>query len=817
MKNVYRPRLGLGVLLLSAALMTTELVATRIFSVIIWYHFAFFAISVALFGTGVAALTVHLVQARLAPSRTEHWLAGSSLALAVSVVLVDLALLHVTPNWFGQGGGAFTHLTLKLFGLFVLTAAPFFCGGFGLALAVLSFAAEVHRLYFWDLLGAGLACLGVIPLLAVLGGPLALLAASVIACAATVAFVGTGPARRLSGFAGALTLGVVALGALNPVTGLLQVQTAKGVSLDRVKPEFNRWNSFSMVTVLPQVGFRGWGLSPRYKGPVAEQKKLVIDMNAMTTLTRFDGDLSRVRYTSFDLSAFAYRLRPHARSVCVIGAGGGKDVLAALASGAQHVTAVEINPLIVNDVMRGRFRTFTGNLYDRKDVQVVVEDGRSFVRRTRERFDVVNLSMVDTSAATAAGAYALTENSLYTENAFEDFFKSLRPGGMLSVASVSLPGLAVGARLSSIAREAVRARGGDPARSIAVIATPWRHVPGATLYEVLVKPDGFTKAEATRIAEQARRLGFFPIYVTGHPAFQTLPEPDWIDRIVTAKNEARLQRRMASWPLDVSATTDDHPFFFYQRRLSDLGRALVSSAPGHLFGNGLAILAKVVLIALVLVGAFLAVPFVVGRRALGAGAGAPGWDLGYVSGLGLGFMLIEIALIMRLSLYLGHPTATLSVVLLVLLVMSGVGSRVLGRGGERAGTRLRIAVALLVGGTLAFAFTLGRVLHATESWPSIARSLVAAALLAPLGFLLGAPFPSGLRAVADRAKTRIPWLWSVNSATSVLGSVLATLLALHAGARTTLAAGAVVYAVVFALSFKVVPRRFGTGEEDFQR
>jgi SAM-dependent methyltransferase len=810
-KDAASPRLELGVFLLSGALMTTELTATRIFSVIIWYHFAFFAISVALFGTGVAALVVHLTQARLEPSRTEHWLGCGALTLAVSIVVVDLALLTVTPNWFGENGVTFTHLTLKLFALFVLGAAPFFCGGFALSLAVLRHATRVHRLYFSDLFGAGLACLAVIPLLGWLGGPLALLAGAVFACAAAVAFVGRGAARRLGWIAGALGLGVVALVALNSRTGLFRVRTAKGMSLQKYKPEFNRWNSFSMVTVFPDLGFRGWGLAPRYKGPIPKQKTLVIDMNAMTTLTHFDGNFAHVRYALFDLSAFAYRLRPHARNVCVIGAGGGKDVLAALAAGARHVTAVEINPLIVNDVMRGRFRAFTGDLYDRKDVQVVVEDGRSFVRRTQQRFDVINLSMVDTSAATAAGAYALTENSLYTKNAFEDFLKALRPGGVLSVASLSLPGLAVGARLASIAREAVRARGGDPARSIAVIATPWARSPGGALYEVIVKPDGFNRGETFGIASQSLQLGFVPIYVPGHPLFQNLQEPGWIDDIVTAQDEAALERRMASWPEDVSATTDDHPFFFYQRRISDLGRALVTFDRPHLFGNGLAILAKVVLIALVLVGAFLLVPFVVGRRELGAGGGAPGWDLAYVSGLGLGFMFLEIALIMRLSLYLGHPTATLSVVLLVLLVMSGLGSRVLGRGGERAGTRLRVALAALVGYALVFTFALGGVLHATENWPAFGRSLLVALTLAPLGFLLGAPFPSGLRAVADRATTRIPWLWSVNSATSVLGSVFATLLALHVGVSATLATGAAFYAAVFALSFKVVPKAFGTG------
>src|SRR5690606_12833946 len=148
--------------------------------------------------------------------------------------------------------------------------------------------------------------------------------------------------------------------------------------------------------------------------------------------------------------------KPDTSAACVIGAGGGKDVIASLASGTQEVTAVEVNPIIVNQVMRGRYREYVGDLYGRADVTAVVEDGRSFVRRTEKKFDIVHLSMVDTSAASAAGAYALTENALYTQEAFEDFIQALKPGGVLSVSSVSLPDLWVGARLASIARAALQ-------------------------------------------------------------------------------------------------------------------------------------------------------------------------------------------------------------------------------------------------------------------------------------------------------------------------------------------------------------------------
>ncbi len=807
MKSGYSRTAALGVLLLSMALMTTELVLTRIFSVIVWYHFAFFAISVALFGSGAAALVVHVAQRRLETWPTGRLLAGGALALSAAIVLVELVLLHMTPDWFGTGA-AFTQLTLKLVGLFLLTALPFFCGGFALALAVLRFSRVVHLVYYQDLLGAGLGCLLVIPLLGALGGPLSLLAASLAAIVASLLFAGSDGermSRRLAAIAAAGALLLVGLAITNPLTGLFRVRVAKGMQLDRLHPEFNRWNSFSMVTVLPQMGFKGWGLSPAYKGPIAPQKTLVIDMNAMTTLTRFNGSFNSVRYASFDLSAFVYRLEPHAGNVCVIGAGGGKDVLAALASGAKHATAVEINPLIVNDVVRGQFSAFTGHLYDRPDVSVAVEDGRAFVRGHPKSYDVLQLSMVDTSAATAAGAYALTENSLYTADAFRDFLKSLEPGGMLSVSSVSLPGLFVGARLASIARAALLERGADPSRSVIVLSTPWLSNKAATLYNVVVRPDGFKPAEADRALALAHELQFSPVYVPGHVPPLHGVEQRYVARILTTQDSAALAATERAWPLDVSATTDDHPFFFYENRLRDLWHSLSAPEPSHLFGNGLVILSKVVLVSLVLVLLFLLVPFWVGRRELAAGHGGVGWDLAYVACLGFGFMFIEIALMLRFSLYLGHPTLTLSVVLLVLLVASGLGSRTMAQGGPGQSRRLRWALSLLVLYALLLVVGAGRVIAMRPGASELSRALVAGALIAPLGFLLGVPFPTGLRAVAERANTRIPWLWSVNSATSVLGSVLATLVALHAGISATLAVGALLYVVVLALSFKVVP------------
>lgn len=796
---------GLGVGSLSAACMLTEVLLTRLLSVVIWYHFAFFAISVALLGLGVGALVVHLLGVRARGERGMTLLIASCVALPLVLLGLDVAMLRWVPTLV-DSGSMFTRFGAWLLVVFLAAAAPFFLGGLGLGLALQRWSHRAERLYAWDLLGAGLGCALVVPLIGLLGAPLAVMAAAALAVLAAGAFLAAD--GRLTGWrAGGVVLElalVVVAGWAGQRAELFTLTVAKGVDLQAMHSEFQRWNSFSLVTVLRYDGRTAWGASPNYHGPKPEQRALLIDMNALTMVTRPAEDGADLGYLTEDLSAFAFKLKPQAGDIAVIGAGGGKDVLAGLSAGAKRATAVEINSLIVDDVMRGTLREFTRGLYDRPDVRVVVEDGRSFIRRDDRRYDVILLSMVDTSAATAAGAYALTENSLYTVEAFTDFMARLAPGGLLTVASGSMPGIAVGARLTSIAREALRRLGKDPARGIAVLSTPLVGSPHFTMYDLIVAPDGLDAAASRLIDERAAQLAFQRVVI---PGVQLQPRT-WEDRLIQdiagASSEGALRAQLGALPLDVSPTTDDRPFFFYQDRLRNLPAALASAEPMHLFGNGLVFIAKLALVALLAVTAFFFLPLLWSRRSLAAGGGSLAADLGYVSCLGVGFMLLELPTIQRFSLYLGNPAATLAVVLLVLLLSGSLGSRLLGGSSAGAPWRARGAfVGVLLWGVASVVLT-PALFEGTRSAALWTRILVAAALLAPLGVALGVPLPAALRHVAARAPERIPWLWGLNGAASVLGSVLATLLGLHAGITLTLAVGLGAYLLALALSFAVL-------------
>jgi spermidine synthase len=783
--------------------MHTQIVLTRLFSVLVWYHFAFFAISVALLGLSASALTVHGLQRQLRSWDAARVLAATGVLFATSIVLLAFVLLHVTPDWFGAGAAsAFTVFTPKLLGLFCLTTAPFFVGGFAISFAISRWPHAIHRNYANDLAGAAIACAIVIPVLDHFGGPQALIVSASMAALAAVVFASAGElARRMRTVGSVLLASSLLIGsaAFAASTGALQIRVAKGLDLTRVAPEYNRWNSFSLVSVFPSWSFRGWGLSPKYTDPIPPEKSVVIDMNAFTPMLAFHGDFSAVRHTRFDLSALAYRLRP-VREACVVGAGGGKDVLAALASGARRVTAVEVNPLIAEDVMLAHYREFNGGLYARPDVELHIADGRSFLRGSKSLFDVILISMVDTSAATAAGAYALAENSLYSVDAFKDFLARLNPDGVLTVSSVSLPGLAVGARFAAVAREALHAMGRDPARCVAVVDTPWLAIPNATMHNVLIKPSGFNDAEQAKLAEASETLGFQLDYLPNRPDLpKPTPEHEWIARTLREPNDARLARERAGWALDVTPVDDDRPYFFYQNRLRDSWQALWGRGNSHLFGNGLAVLLKILLASFLMVAVCIGGPLVFiarrdarERRAIST----TNSDLWYVGCLGLGYMFIELGCIQRLNLYLGTPTYALTAVLLVLLLSGGAGSR---SAGKRDRSTIFGFLAMLVGYAVVWVVAWPHIATATVGLPIGGRAVIAGGSMIPLGFLMGIPLPSGLTVVQARDRERVAWLWGVNGATSVFGSVLATLASMHAGIAWVLVTGILLYAAAALL------------------
>ncbi|MGB9123826.1 MAG: hypothetical protein WCE73_24640, partial [Candidatus Angelobacter sp.] len=418
----------LAVALVSLSSLLLELALTRLFSVVLFYHFAFFAISVALLGLGSGGVFAHIRQEWLA--RFSMRTLGGWLCLLNSIfILCSVEVVLHTPVSLEVTGRNFGKLTI----IYLAAAVPFFLTGLLFAVLFARSSDHISQLYGADLAGGATACLAVVPLLNFIGAPNALLLASACMAVAAALWADQIKLRRA---AYALAAIFVLLMAANYSGKIIDVIYAKGVFRDPKWIEYSRWNAISRIEVSTQLGGR----------------YVVIDADATTAImnvdpARWEQNASATpMYTGLpETSGFNWKkslmsaapsvanvLRPHG-DFAIIGPGGGVDVMRAVANGSPSVTGIEINPTIANNVMRGRYADYSFHLYDLPQVHIHVQDGRSYIRSSHDKYDVVQMTLVDTWASTAAGAFALSENNLYTIEAFREYFDHLRPDGMIAI------------------------------------------------------------------------------------------------------------------------------------------------------------------------------------------------------------------------------------------------------------------------------------------------------------------------------------------------------------------------------------------------
>ncbi len=777
----------LAVALVSFASLLLELALTRLFSVVLFYHFAFFAISVALLGLGSGGVFAHvrrtwLEQFEIRTLGARICLLNSILILAaVEVVLHTPVSLEVTGRNFGK-------LTI----IYLAAAVPFFLTG--LLFSVL-FARSTHaisQLYGADLAGGAGACLAVVPLLNLIGAPNALLLASAAMALAAVLWK---PDRKLRRIAYALAAVFVLLAAANYSGKLMDVVYAKGLYRDPKWVEFARWNAISRIEVNTQLG----------------GKYVVIDADATTAIMNADpahwDQQGSATPTHTGLPAqpgFNWKkslmaaapsmvnvLRPKA-AFAIIGPGGGVDVLRAVANGSPSVTGIEINPIIVNKVMRGYYADYSYYLYDLPQVHIHVQDGRSYIRGAREKYDVVQMTLVDTWASTAAGAFALSENNLYTTEAFQEYFDHLKPDGMVAITRWEFKQPREALRVVSQAIESLHKIGvADPHGHFVIIADGGLNEDGRPVL-VLAKKSAFTAAEYAAVAEHVRNNpNLFWLNPSGEYAgLQPLPPAAAaFSRLIDSNDPKSFAE---SYAYNVSPVSDSAPFFFFTLKTKYVLENILAGT-GHgmdwRINLGIVVLGMLLIISAVAVLAFLILPLALHRRhaASAQKTGLPA--LLYFIAVGFGYILVEISLIQRFVLFLGHPTYALTVVVFLLLLSSGAGSVAM-RGRISGPGRILLLLGAIVALIVLNVIALPWLLSAAVGLPFVIKLLISALVLAPLGFLMGMPFPTGLRLV----KT-VEWAWALNAAASVLGSVMAMIIAIHFGLTITLASAAVAYAL----------------------
>ncbi len=807
-------RTGVAVALVSFASLLLELGMTRLFSVVLFYHFAFLAISVALLGLGAGGVFSYVRRPWLDEFSIRQigaWCCGLN-ALAIIAVLEVVLHLPISLEFTKANFG-------KLSVVYLVTAIPFFFTGLLFSVVFAREKEGIGRVYGADLLGGALACLAIVPLLNSVGGPNAIVFAAAAMAGAAAIWVKTAQARIIGlGFAGGL---VMLIGA-NCNGRLIDVIYAKGLRRDRSQAwvEFAKWNAISRVEV----------------NSMGDSKYVVIDADASTAIMNVDpkrweetvnppANLNLIdRQKAERVEGYNWKkdlmsaapsianvLRPDGK-FAIIGPGGGVDVLRAVANGSKDVTAIEINPIIATDVMRGKYADYSYHLYERPEVHLHVADGRSFIRSSKDQYDVVQMTLVDTWASTAAGAFALSENNLYTVEAFKEYFNHLRPNGFIAITRWEFKEPREALRVVSQGMAALTEMGipKETVRRHFFIVTDGALNEDGRPVIVLAKKQPFTREEADKMLAHVAANPNLRIIRAG--AFEHPLMPDtvaawrpFVELLAQKQDPALFAREYA---YDVSPVYDGAPFFFFTLKTGDVLKKLWSGTGRGIdwrINLGVIVLFMVFGISIVAVLAFLILPLALHDRAQPRPA-LPHSRLWYFIAIGLGFIFVEIALIQRFVLFLGHPTYALTVVVFLMLLASGAGSLVSRRWIADSG-RVWLPLLTIAAGVLLYVVLLPTILSNLVGQAFVLKLLISAILIAPLGFLMGMPFPTGLRALAEADDRRAEWAWALNGGATVLGSVSAMIIAIHFGLNMTLACGAFAYVLAAAWRVQVTSRR----------
>ena len=754
-------RVTVGVGLVAACTLALQVLLTRLFSAVLFYHFAFFSISLALLGTGAGALVLYVRPQWFERPSIEAALARWSAALAVGLVVAPFILVRLD---YGYALEVTNGLILRLTVAAVLAALLFFAAGVVIALAIKTYVSAVGRVYAFDLAGAALGAIAVVPLLKAVSAPTLLVSLGIAAALAALLFGwGIDRERRL-----ALGVGGVAvvLTLLSAATSMYYLP-APYEKLYQRDLKGDHWTPISRVVGYPPQGAGEAALTyDQDFAPVPHYKRgeRLPDWNRLELGPQSIG---------YELTGPGHAL--------VIGGGGGRDIYNAL-SVRQRVDVIELNAGI-RKVVDEDLAEWSGSPYTLPGVSSAIGDGRSTLAARDTKYDTVHIGFTNTLAASGSGsAYALSENHLYTVEAFQEYFDHLKPGGLLNI---SRPYRFTGEealRATVLMLEAMRERGvRDPSRHVVVLLAKARNGYYGT---VLAKLEPFTRAELAVV----RRLAPQRDHAVGEDTgVMYAPGGPYRREWASLARARDLDAWCSSYRSNVCAPTDDKPFFLNPTRLGDIFKA---APPGATFlsRTPFFILLAVLGILLVLSAVAFALPLWLVRRA----ARPPVGSLGFFAAIGLGFLIVEVVLIQRFVLFLGYPTYALSVVLFSLLLFTGAGAYLSGR----AANPRRLLVAALGAACVLIAsgaFLLDPLLDGLLDLPFALRVAVTIALLAPLGLCLGTAMPVGLSRLSAMYPSGVPWAWGINGVMSVVASVLAIMVALNWGFTVTTLVGLAAY------------------------
>jgi hypothetical protein len=776
-------RISAAVAFTAAALCVLQISFTRLLSYKLFYHFVFLAIALSLLGLGAAGAFVALRSELKDPeARLRRWL--SVLAALTPLALIAMARPPFTTH---------SELNVKLLGndalLYLGWCSSFmvalnFAGGVVLSQTFQSHSSHMGRLYACDLAGAGAGCLLSVALMKYLSPPAAFLSAALLTCAALAPLLATpGPrrGRTAPAIVGGLTLGLAAaILALPGTFGLIDFgrsprNLGSRQPLGLVEYEWNH-------LIRTDHTANGW---------------YVLDGEASTPMTRWD-----TAQQSLPIKDPTFLIGPPSPDVAVIGFGGGRQVAEARRANASQITAIDINPTISRWVKQNHVGTNRG-LFEAPNIQIINDDGRHAIRRLGHPFDVIEMHSIDTYAATAAGAYALTENFLYTKEALKDYLGALKPGGVMSIQRWEFNPPRENLRIFATLLEAMAELGyAQPERhvmmllpipSLDALKKSEKRSESRALSFLMFSPTPFSDDQLARARDYLSRFDASALYLPGGT------EDTAFSRYVRAPDRAAFR---SSYPYVITPVSDASPYVFqyYDPFHLNAYRMEGDWATSGIYQSSAVTLVATLLVSIVASALFILLPLAWaswrGRRESSARLG---WrSMVFFSCLGVGFMALEVPLTQVLALYLGHPVYGFSVVLVALLLSSGAGSLL----SERLKfTRVQICclVAAVMAGLGLGVFPL---VHGTMGLPDFARFSVALLLVVACGLPMGFPLALAVRELGRDNPRNVAWAWGVNGAASVVGSCLVMLVMVFGETRFALGLASLCYAVAGAVSYR---------------
>lgn len=795
-----------SIALVSGAALAYEILLMRLFSIIQWHHFAYMIISLTLLGYGASGTF-------LALGWEKRWM-RFRFAYPVHLMLFGLsAMLCYTiaqripfnPQELLWDPGQWLNLLL----VYLLLVLPFFFAANGIGLALAHNTEQIGRIYAADLVGAGLGSIGVVLLLFGVFPDTAL---------RIIALLGIGAA----------TLGCLAL-RLKPRRWLVPLILAAGLPLllphSWTDPVISPYKGLSQTLRIPDTRIieqhssplglisivaspvtplrHAPGLSLNATSEPPPQLGLFTDADGMTVITRWQGERSELAYLDMMTSALPYHLHP-AGDVLILGAGPGAEVLQARYHHARSIDAVELNPQIVQLIRRG-YAEFTGNIYQDEHTRVHVKDARGFLAGSTRHYDFIQMALLDSFGASSAGLYALNENYLYTVEALQTYLRHLNPGGYLAMTRWIRMPPRDNLKLFATAVAALKLSGHDhPERQLALIR-------GWQTGTLIVKNGSFTEKEIAALKKFCLERSFDTAYYPGIEAtevnrFNRMQQPYFYRAAQALLAGNRASDFLKQYKFNLQPATDDRPYFSHFFKWEALTEILALRGQGgmSLLESGYLVLIATLALAILASIILILLPLWFIRKRTGASRQAvSGWRVFvYFMVLGLAFLFIEIAFIQKFILFLHHPLYALTIVLSALLIFSGLGSAWSQCLQTIFGNR-RILNGALLGLTfisLIYLVSLGPLFQASMGLPDLVRIAITIALIAPVGFFMGIPFPLALSALGRQAPSLIPWAWGINGCASVISAILATLLAIQFGFTALILLALALYGVA-ALSF----------------